>query len=94
MSFMLAESSCLDDAASEDWGAIKPRLLPAVVEWLEGPHAPNDVQSLIFSSEPVCAGLNLYRFLLLRERGGSSEPIGVRPSGFLHKCGILSAEQL
>ena len=64
-----------------DWEALQPSLLPAALDWIlpSGRLCALEEASLIEKADAVSAALNLYRWLLLKERKSGSNLTGVCP---------------
>lgn len=73
--------------ASDDLQDLSRKYLSAALEWFEtfGSYTPKDGNSLIERGEAICAALNLYRCLLLKDFGFSKDSKEVNSSGFSQK---------
>lgn len=62
-----------------DWQLLSSAVLPSSLQWFakDGMYAPRNVEGLIDAGEAVCAALNLYRCILLRELKDGTNLTGV-----------------
>lgn len=65
-------------SADVHWQQLCPTLLDSVLAWIDPQGQHGWTQGLLEGLEPLCAALNLCRFLLLRECGQQSNLTGVR----------------
>ena len=65
-----------------DWAKLRLRLLPTALAWLGGyaDFGDDTGKALMRKGEAVCAALNLYRYMLLRESQDQTNFTGVQPS--------------
>jgi len=79
------------EAGSGEWAALRPRLLPAALAWLDpdGQHGwgsrsgQGPGAGLAAAADPAAAAANLVLFLLVREAAGGSDLTGVRSAAAL-----------
>ena len=61
--------------ADRQWQLLQPLLLNSAMAWIDpdGKHGWAPPQSPVDHIEPICAALNLCRFLLIREEANGTE---------------------
>ena len=74
--------------ADRQWQLLQPILLDSAMAWLDpgGKHGWAPPKSPMNSIEPICAALNLCRFLMIRERADTTNATQVHTSTSV--CGV------
>lgn len=74
--------------ADRQWQLLQPILLDSAMAWLDlkGKHGWAPPNSPINNAEPICAALNLCRFLMIKEKANNTNLTQVNTSAAVCGC--------